>query len=325
MGLVSISYLFFGFPPLHGEASRSWGKQFPYTLSVAALEGFLYGQGEEIVYKDADTDTYYSQLLWDMKPLWYAGASLDFSRSNPLEGLGFFSTLTLKFGIPTQTGTMEDRDWLADNGALTNFSSHANYTQGALLLNLSRGISVPLAARVVLKLYWSLSYMAFSWASQDGFLQYAEKKSDGTYEPWDESLPKTPIYGPAIAYSQRWLIIAPGLAVQVPLSPGFIVAASFQISPFIWCCDQDDHFSRSIQFIDQTAGGIFLEPQVAVTVVPLPNLNLSLYGAYRYISGSRGDTEAKNTTTGKLFFRSTGMAGTGYAALDLGLALKIRL
>ncbi|MDR1302379.1 MAG: omptin family outer membrane protease [Treponema sp.] len=325
--LVS-TFVLFASPRIQGDTSLKPETRSAYTFSVAALAGFLYGQGEEIVYIN-DTDTYLSQLLWDMKPLFYAGSSLDFSPVNPLEGLGFFTHLSLKFGIPGKTGTMEDRDWLnKENGLndnLTNFSSHDNYTQGAFLLDSSIGISLPLASWFLLKGYVDFSYMYFSWASQDGFTQYAARDSStGGYAPWEDTLPKTAYYGPAINYQQRWVIFTPGLAVHIPFLYGLSLGAYLHISPFIHCVAVDDHIRRGIQFRDDTSGGLLFESQGAITFAPNPRLELSLSLGYRSIQGLQGPTTSRNTGTTSGLVSQSGTGGAGYAVLDTGLSIKIR-
>lgn len=302
-------------------------KKFPYTFSIASSFGILYGQGEEIVYKYQDKDTYWSQLLWDMKPLFYVGSSLHVSRTNPLEKWGFGADLALKLGIPNKTGVMEDRDWLAvDHDGLTHFSSHDNYTQGAFLLDFSAGISIPFASMVLLKAYGGLSYMQFSWAAQDGFTQYAPG-SYGTYEPWDDSIAKTPVYGPTISYLQEWLIFTPGISLYVPFLRFFSIELFFNIGPVIFCNDRDDHLlaTKRYQYVEHMSRGLLLEPRVEFAFSPHPRLDLSLYLAYRSISGSRGESWSRytGTTADGILFKTSTDAGAGYSALDAGFSLGI--
>lgn len=312
--LVILFYIFLCPPTLQAESPDS-DKTFPYTFSVAASGGFLYGQSEEIVYKAPNSDAYLSQLLWDMKPLWYAGASLNFSQINPMEKLGFFMDLSLKFGIPSKTGTMEDRDWTADDEHLTNFSSHDNYTRGAFILDFSAGLSVPIVSKLLINLYLGFSYMNFSWDSHDGYIEY----ETGNWE-------KIPFYGPAISYSQQWRIFLLGIQLNIPFKP-FAIALSFQGSagPFIYCADQDEHFSRNLQFRDYSSGGVLLEPKGAFTFSLHPKADLSLHIGGRYISGVRGITKERKTgLSSDGTFVKSGEAGAGYAMLDTGLSVKVR-
>ncbi|MDR2483816.1 MAG: omptin family outer membrane protease [Treponema sp.] len=309
--LVILLYIFLCSPNLPAESPDSG----PYTFSVAASGGFLYGQSEEIVYKAPNSDACLSQLLWDMKPLWYAGTSFNFSQINPMEKLGFFMDLSLKFGIPSKTGTMEDRDWTAADGHLTNFSSHDNYTRGAFILDFSAGLSVPIVSKALINLYLGFSYMNFSWDAHDGYIEYEK-------DNWE----KIPFYGPAISYSQEWRIFLLGIGLNIPFKP-FSIELSFQGSagPFIYCADQDEHFSRNLQFRDYLSGGVLLEPRGGFAFSLHPKAELSLHIGWRYISGARGITKERETglSAGGTFVKS-GEAGAGYSMLDTGLSVKVR-
>ncbi|MDR2393379.1 MAG: omptin family outer membrane protease [Treponema sp.] len=327
--LVSI-LLFLVSPGIQGDTSRKAGKKSAYTVSIAALTGFLYGQGEEIVYLDETSDAYLSQLLWDMKPLFYAGTALKVSQIDPLERLGFFIDLSLKSGIPRKTGIMEDRDWINKqygiNDDLTHFSSHDNYTQGAFLLDLAVGLSLPIAGRLVFQGYIDFSYMYFSWASQDGYTQYASKDSTGTYAPWDDTIPKSQHYGPAINYQQEWRILTPGLAVYIPFPYGLSLRLDARISPWIWCTALDDHFLTERQYSDRTSqGGLLVEFQGEIAFAPHSRWELSLSLGYRSIKGLRGPTYSRNTGATSGLVVQSGSGGTGYHGLDTGLSVKIRL
>ncbi|MDR3335267.1 MAG: omptin family outer membrane protease [Treponema sp.] len=284
-----------------------------YTLSVATSFGFLWGQSEEIVYKALYKDDYTSQLLWDMKPLLYVGASLDFSL--PMKHLAFFVGFSSKFGIPAQTGIMEDRDWQSSSPELTDFSSHDNNTHSAVLLDGSLGLSIPLGSKLLLKVaYAGLSYMYFSWTAQDGFGRYADSN-------WVEK----PYSGPVIDYIQSWLIFSPGISLYAPLVIGkkiLSLEASFRIGPVVFCNDQDDHLTTKTRYNDYMSGGLFLEPRLEFAFSPCRWLSISLHGAYRSISGVRGATY--RTFSGASSKFTTPDAGVGYAVWDTGLSLTIR-
>jgi outer membrane protease len=325
---VSILYVFLAAAPLVAETEAPVPRQFPYTFSVGASTGFLYGQGEEIVYKYENSDVYLSQLLWDLKPLFYVGSALSFSRRDPGEKLGFFGELLVKFGIPRQTGSMEDRDWMSivNNNDLTHFSSHDNYTKGVLLIDFSTGISLPLPFKTgpFLKSFIGLSYMRFKWTAQDGYYQYAERTGTGIYEPWDESIEKTMVYGPAIAYSQEWLIFTLlGYSLDIPLFDFFTLSFSFQMGPVIFCKARDDHLIKGVQYNDYVSGGIMLEPRGEVVFSPHQRVLLSLYCGYRRIRGSRGES-LEIWQSGAEARSEFDSAGAGYAALDTGLSLKVQ-
>jgi outer membrane protease len=321
-------YIFLIVPSLPAEPEAP--RQFPYTFSINAFTGLLYGQGEEIVYKYENSDVYYSQLLWDLKPLFYFGSSLLFSQRDPRENLGLFGGLLVRFGVSRQTGGVEDRDWLSSiNNDLTHFSSHDNYTEGALLIDFSTGLSFPLEIGPLFKMFIGLSLMRFKWTARDGYYQYAERISTGIYEPWDNSIEKSPVYGPAIAYSQEWLIFTLGSSLHIPLFDFFTLGVCFQLGPAVLCKAQDDHLEsgNKKEFLDYISRGFMLEPRGELIFSPHQRVSLSLYCGYRLIKEGRGESYLRQSGTGgdgmfsKAAFDS---AGSGYAALDTGLVLKMQ-
>ena len=61
-----------------------------YAFSLIPLFGLVSGEAEEIVFPDDTMAELLSQLLWDMKPVYYYGLEMDLSRTNPGEKRGFF-------------------------------------------------------------------------------------------------------------------------------------------------------------------------------------------------------------------------------------------
>jgi len=116
-----------------------------YSISLCPQFGFFYGHVEEIVYPSSGAKApLLSQLLWDMKPVFYYGLMMDFSPVRPMERWRFFSELSLKFGIPGLSGVMEDRDWMSkENAELTHYSAHDNIAKEILLFDFSAGVSFP--------------------------------------------------------------------------------------------------------------------------------------------------------------------------------------
>jgi outer membrane protease len=332
MFFVSIWYMFFIVPSLSAETETEVPRKvFPYTFSVSSLAGLIIGQGEEIVYKYETGDVYLSELLWELKPLFYAGSLLSFSQANPWEKFGFFGDLSLKFGVSRYTGTVEDRDWASgENDNLTNFSSHDSYTDGALLLDVSTGLSFPMPIGPLFKMFIGCSFMRFKWTAHDGYYQYAKELSQGVYEEWDESIEKKAVYGPVMAYSQQWVSFTLGSSLHIPLSAFFTLGFSFQMGPMVFCVAQDDHLlsGKQKQFVDFVYRGILLEGRGELVFSFRERLALSLYCGYRRIQGGRGESYSRSSGSGGdgtfIRERSFDSAGAGYTALDTGLALKVR-
>jgi outer membrane protease len=276
--------------------------KIPYRISLAAGAGVLLGQAEEIVYNTwdfgTDTDIYGSQLLWDLKPLVYLGSSLSLSRANPLAGLGAAADLSVKFGLPILSGTMEDRDWQNsdDPGMLTDFSSHDAYILGgkqvAILLDFSGGITIPIKSVVALKALFSFSYMHFSWNGQDGYGEYM--KTPYPQEEWR----KETFHGTVITYDQNWLILSPGLGVSWPVHRVLDLDFRFFISPLIYAGALDTHYyptGDKTEFKDTMLWGLYLEPGLDLSFSPNQYLSLIAHGSWRFIRGTRGYTVSTDT------------------------------
>ncbi|GHV52627.1 hypothetical protein AGMMS49579_10210 [Spirochaetia bacterium] len=292
---------------------------FPYTFSVTPIAGFLYGQGEEIVYLNETNETYLSQLLWDMKPLVYFGTALDFSRKKPLEKWGVFATLSMKFGLPMKTGIMEDRDWdpgLDPSGGLTNYSVSDASIDGAFLLDFLSGASLPIRSVVLGKAYLGLSYMRLKWSGNDGYYQYPYSgRSEGSFT------------GPIITYSQDWLLLFGGLSASVYVIPKLALSLSFQGGPMLKYTGEDNHPVKNMQYIDRIIGGFYLEPGACIVFSPTERLSLGLNVSWRYIKGKPHGADYGRQTgrdkNGKYALIGNN-AGAGYQALDSSLSATIR-
>ena len=305
--------------PLSGQQTTP--SLSPYTLSLDFTLGGKYGQAEEIVYKDPSSNTILSELLWDLKPLFYWGILVDYSRRNPLEAGGFFVHASLQAALPGRTGNMEDRDWQGKDDALSHFSSHDNYTDGAWFFDLSAGLSLPLFSRIWMQVYRAFNYMNFHWSAREGYKQYAEAIND-EYQPWSPAIPQAPFYGPGILYSQDWFIFSPGLSLHLPFFRYFQAALYFQISPLIIGIAVDDHLQRDLQFTDSVFFGLFMEPQGEFVFSPHERFDISLKVSYRFIRGPRGNTRIEDTTSGKTAEKPYA-GGAAYSVLDAGLSVTV--
>jgi outer membrane protease E len=297
----------------------------PYRLSLSATAGELIGRAEEIVYKYADRDDKMSQLLWDLQPMVYAGSALSFSRSDPLAGPGVSLDMSIKFGLPLRSGTHENRDWYDSSLALLNpgnpdysldnpdlkcFSTHDAYLEGgALLFDVSGGITVPIKQTVALEVLFAVSYMQFSWAGKDGYGKYAS-----------ENWVRKDYYGTVITYEQAWLIFSPGIGLFWPLHRAFSLEFRFFISPLIYAGAEDTHVQRGDRFNDYMRGGLCLEPGLDIAFVPNRFFSIAAHGSWRHIAGTRGDTSINGSSN-----LDKNLAGAGFVAFDAGVSLQFAL
>jgi outer membrane protease len=291
---------------------------FPYTFSVSPLAGFLYGQGEEIMYKGERNGAYQSELLWDIKPLVYSGAVLDVSRKNPP---GFFYSISLKFGFPMSSGIMEDRDWLAPNGALSHYSRHDSKIDEAWLHDFLGGISLPLGSRALFKPFLGVSYTRLKWTAFEGYTKYG----NSPYLPLEDSDPEEPISGRIVSYTQEWMVLLFGVSLSYVFHPRFSAGLSLRISPLLYFTGVDDHYKREpeIRFSDYILGGLYLEPGGEAVFSFNKRFSAGLYVSWRYIKGSHGFSYSE--TGGDLYPKATGyIAGAALQTLDSGFRMSFR-
>lgn len=323
---VLVSIFFFC---LSGAPADSGPGGSRYSFSLNPLSGILYGQSEEIVYKYSGEDTYLSQLLWDIKPIVYAGLGADFGPKDIFEGHGFAAKTTVKAGLPLRSGIIEDRDWLnAQHDWLTHYSKHDAHSRFSLLADISAGYSWRLSSSLALGLYGEFSYMYFSWSARNGYKQYpnyppAVKNSE---PPWDESYDKVPTDGEGIRYRQNWLILSPALSLHWKISRYFSLDGFFNYTPLIYCADRDDHLDRVpvLIFWDYMVFGHYFQWGGAFTLSPKKNLDLSLTVNGRYIMKTRGMTQEKAGSDPVVQTSNDG-AGVGFKAVDFGFYAKFKL
>jgi outer membrane protease len=324
--VVLVSIIFFA-QPLQAQEKLNES----YAFSIGPIFGMLYDQAEEIVYPDNSSfkAKLLSQLLWDMKPVFYNGLLLDFSQVEPLKEWGFFSNLSLKCGIPGLSGKMEDRDWMSiRNADLTHFSEHDNTTKELFILDFSAGFSFPLQYGFLFKTFAGVSYKHFSFFGMGGYLKYAREiggRYSGIFASIDDNpiIVKIPNGEKVINYTQDWLVFAPGVSFRYYILQQFFVEISFQISPFILCADVDKHLEKNIEFRDYLRDGLFTEPELRLSYITEGRLEVSLSGSWQKIWGSRGPTYS--SPIGKKEDTMTGEAGTGLSLLDISLLAKIRI
>ena len=319
------------FVPYEMRVKSGFGR---YFFSFSPILGMIYGQGEEILYKYPDKTQFVSQLLWDLKPLFYSGFVIDFGKRDSVEVSGVNASLSLKYGWPLKTGIMEDRDWLNDNeDYLTHFSRHTAYSQNALLLDLSAGYSWKIRDNLSIGANGVFTYMHYSWSGENGFSQYPDSSFDSSdYPEWDKSYYKDYVYGKIIIYNQNWLIFSPGINLKWKIHPIFSIKAFFNYSPLIYVLTRDDHLIpdenyQGQAFWDYCSFGHFIDGNLESIFTFSNNLDLGLSISYRYIFGSRGPSDVAKAGIGStgIVYQNQYEAGTGYNALDIGLYLKMSM
>jgi outer membrane protease len=320
--------IFFCAQPVQAQLNKD------YSFSLCPQFGFFYGHTEEIVYPSSDIKAdLLSLLLWDMKPVFYYGILMELSPVNPMERWGFFSGLSMKFGIPGPSGSMEDKDWQSvENKELTNFSSHDNISKEIFILDFSAGVSFPFYNNFLVKIFVNISYMNIRFNADNGYGIYARQLGKGIYAPIDDEPIKMSYsgWGTVISYGQEWFYAAPGVSVVYAYKEYFLTEISFMISPLVLCADidehkeGDEHIGRNIQFRGNMKGGIMLEPGFRFSYNVNKWLGISCNISWQYISGTRGQAY-KRSPIGSGKYEPAGEAGAGLSILNTALLLKVKL
>jgi len=294
-----------------------------YAFSIGPQIGLIYGQILEFVYSvpGQTKNEIYSELRWDVKSIFYAGAQVDFGRIDILSAPGFFSSLSFKTGIPSDSGVMEDRDWQSvENDKLTNFSSHTNRTLQFFSLDADIGVSLPVGSYFFAKPFISGRWMRFSFTGRDGYGIYAREKGSSTYYPIDDNPIEFKVSGDVISYKQDWLLFSPGISVGAKVNP-FAFDFSVQVSLFSYCVSRDDHLLRETVFLDYTRMGFFWEPAFNLSFT-LRRVEFLLGFSSLYMGKTRGESYMK---VGNGDFTREGEAGAGISLLDARFLVKIHL
>jgi outer membrane protease len=298
-----------------------------YSFSLSPQFGFFYGHAEEIVYPSSDTKAdLLSLLLWEMKPVFYYGLLMDFSPLRPMERWGLFSGLSVKFGIPGPSGSMEDRDWMSkENTELTNFSVHDNIAKEIFLLDFSAGFSFPFSGFLFVKTFVNISYMNFRFYGENGYATYARPLGSGKYAPIDDDPIKHSFkgLGKVISYSQEWFYAASGISLGFGYKEYFLAEISFIISPLVFCSGLDEHKITKTQFRDKMTGGVMFEPGFRFSFAATKWLGISCDISWRYISGTSGPSYYRPIGIGD--YQREGEAGAGLSILNTALLLKVKL
>jgi len=277
-----------------------------YELSLGAQFGLIHGQSLELVYplpSDTKNDLL-SELIYDLKPVFYYGLTANFGKKNPYISPGLFASLSFKAGIPGGSGTHENRDWLsARDDSLTNLSSHKNITKEMFIADVILGASIPIASRAYIKPLLSGSWMRFSFSGREGYRTYEN-------ENWEI----IPFKSEVITYQQDWLLLAIGFSIGTENFYPFCFDFTLKLSPFTYCAATDHHVEKNFLYKDYTNFGFYYEPEINISIY-LKQIELSLNFAYRNIGRTKGESYIKENKEPQ-YFLSSNKAGAGLSIID---------
>ena len=287
-----------------------------HSLSVAASFGFLYGEGEEIAYRNNLTDNKLSQLLWKFEPVFYIGAKLNYGWQFPSGKTGFFIDASLKYGIPNKLGLMEDRDWIiyAYPDFLTHYSVHDIKTESAILVDAHIGMAFSVTENIIIKPFIFYGFMHFKWTAKGGSFLYPD--DDGGHFYLIDKID-------AGNYKQTWNIIGIGASVHYTFNELFDIEPFIKMSPFIWNNALDNHLLLDDIYTDTMFGGFYIEYGFNFIIKITNRFTTTVYVGGRNINGTRGDTVKKEK--GKQPVKYPNMAGAGYNTLNIGIITTYNL
>ena len=286
---------------------------YGHNLSFGVSTGILYGRGEEIIWRE--NEQYLSQLVYDVKPLLYAGLGAAYRWRGAGKEWGLFAEIEGQFGFPAASGIMEDRDWEDETDArrLTKYSVHDNKTSRAILADLNLGFSFFLTPRFTLKPYLSYGFMFFSWEATGGYFlydpQYLNSGSNPLPRPRNETV---------LTYEQIWHILSPAVSVGYAMNRFFYVEAGIKASPFLLCFSTDQHILRNLTVTTMLLGGVFFEVAPRISFKPHKSFELSLSVSFRTIFRTQGDAEYDGLPDIE-YLRVQNAGGAGYTMFDIGL------
>ena len=318
-----------------------------YCLSLGTQFGFVHGRAFELVYSlpGETKGELLSELIWEMKPVFFYGFTLDFRKADLLSSPGFMASISFKSGIPKDSGNIENYDWMSNtNSNLTHYSIHPNKTQELYIFDALLGASIPVKSLFYINPFISGSWMHFSFSGRDGLLKYARPVACSQYcqmsnhalgcqwngDPFTTYYPidLNPFYYPynnteVIRYKQDWLLIAAGFTIGTNIFSPFSFNLSFQISPFTYCTAVDTHLKRNPPrtFFDYPRMGLFLEPGTSVSFT-YKSLELTLEAAYRYIGKAKGDSYYRDDGFIQ-HYKSTNKTGAGLSVFNTSLLVKV--
>jgi len=269
-----------------------------YAFRVGAGFGMLFGESRELVYRSPDTEDLESLLQWHLEPLIYYKSVLEFKRTEPLLGFGVNAGLNVGFGFDGNTGKMTDKDWDVDTGELWSDTTHAIWTDGAVMVDGKVGLTWPLFNLVTLGVSVKASYLSFNWTALDGNSS------------------------PLVEYWQKWFLLYGGVSALVPVKRVFSVGFGVNFSPLIWCEGRDYHIARGLLYEDRMSGGWSIEPEIECSLKVNRWLKVSADISWRYMSGARGNTRATDTASGESADYE-GTAGAGYSVFNAGLTARV--
>jgi len=214
------------------------GNDYAPYASVEAGTAFV--RLNEWVYKTPGSEAKISSIDYDMGFHGGFRLGLGFEPYNKLRKIGLGISGVYSSYLPVNGCRVSDRDW-DDDGIL--FSLGTGTASGAAFTDIEGRLQlyIPMGKIFALTLMAKLWYCRYSATTHGGWIQQAY-----TGEPWDEGLPKEPLYGMSMMYIQEWLSIAPGLGLWLQFGKGHTVNLYGTVWGGVWGYHLDYHYFKKL-------------------------------------------------------------------------------
>jgi opacity protein-like surface antigen len=194
---------------------------------------------------------------------------LGFEPYNKLKKIGLGISGVYASYLPVNGGSVSDRDW-DDKGSLFSLGTGTANSISFSDIEGRLQLYIPLGKILALVLMAKLWYCRYSATTHGGWIQQ-------TYigEPWDEDLPKEPLYGMSMMYIQEWLSIAPGLGLWLQLGQ-HSVSLYGTVWGGVWGYHLDYHYFKKINPNDGMERYVIYQDNVT------GNLAVSVEAGWKY-------------------------------------------
>lgn len=237
-----------------------------FFLDVEPLFGLKNGLVDEYVFlkNSAYSSDKLSELNWDIKNEFFAGANFKAVYKCLFLKTGFKAGLS---AISSKSGLMKDSDWrnleAEDAGNYqykTNYSESDNHIDYDFSTFIEAGGRFKFFreknVRVNLCPFLGFEYQIFKFTATDGTAWYGNILSEGYQAEWNDiSNRKVETFsGDVISYKRQNFILWLGGNLEFELPYNFVLGAGIKVSPWIYSESVDNHWLRSMDFLDAVSG-----------------------------------------------------------------------
>lgn len=224
-------------------------------FSLIPQTGIVTTEFKEKAFVECDSETRLLSLLdWDIKcaPCISLDSSIIFNDY-------FAVNISGNYVLPFSKGSLQDYDWenweYTGTGEQTKYSWHENKIVDMYDFEASFGVRPIITNNLILESDFIYSYSYYSFASTNGYKQYAEINDDGSaYEPWNKNIPKISMEGRIIDYKSY--TNAFGLGSKITYSPFDKFSLCGNLNFFISFDSKalDNHVKRNILVLYDNQG-----------------------------------------------------------------------